>query len=593
MGTGISTACPLCAPQGEAAEILSVENVDLFDERLASKGWIYDPVPPENIGSPAQLQWLNLLIAHTWPQLGQLASHFVEEKIEPLLRKQLSGTVKLKKFAMGERPGRIGLVEVYDLPQGTSCIHVSLDYTSDMEVQWDVRSFTFGIKNFSIVGEIVFLLRPYMEEHPGTGGVTIFFANPPSMNFQFTGLARIAEFKGIKSRIKAVLEEALGDKLVLPHTVSQLMRFSDYSLYPMVMGDPNPIGLLRMKTLTAKDMPSGDITCFGVLGGGVDDNYIKISLGSERWRTKVNKSSLGETHDFFVFDPEQTVNVELWDKDIYTDDDLLGRAGPFSLYEVTTLSEKPMHFADPHDDAKSAGSVTLKVDYYHGAPYTISSALNAIMLPIREVHLPPSKERSRVFVRAELGEVRKDSPMGVVMANRLQDRVVDSVMADVQERLRRHGLPEEEVSKLTSTNGLSCNSCQVTMAINHCMMFMIPEGTWQSSAEVRLSLLEEMENQEKAEPKSNKKRTAAVMEVVLGQCTIKLEELKKADNFTVTASGFQDNESGMKHNVEVSAFLCGFQEGKPEQVGTSTMRKSRRSFPSIPTSLHRLRRSNP
>lgn len=540
----------------------------------------------ENIGRLRQLDWLNFLISHTWPQMGQLASNIVEVHIEPLLREKLPERLKgmkLSKFTIGERPGKFERFEVYDLPNGTSCVHAALDCHSEMQIEWEVKGFTFGIKDISLIGEIVFLLRPFIEELPGTGGVTVFFINPPELDFKFTGVARVAEFKGVKSMIRSVLDDVLADVLVMPNVITQLMRYSDFSLYPMVMGDPVPIGLLRIKTLKAKDLPSGDINCLGLLGGGVDDNYIKVSLGNDKWTAKVKKSALGATHDFVVYDPEQQLRIDLWDEDQYTDDDHMGRAGPFGLHEAMELSDKSIQLYDPSDSAKPAGTLVLQVDYYLGTPRTLGPVLNAIMLPIREVHMPPAKENSKVYIRAELGAVQKRSRVGVVMKSHLKEHTVASVMGDMQERLRKHGLSDVDIQKLTTTDGLSCNSDQISMAINECMTFMIPDGAGLDSGEIKMTLLEEVHD-DKAKPAKKRGRQPSMLESELGRCVIRLRDLKEAPQLTVKGPALFKHSDGTAYNVEVSAFVCGFKAGRPDKVSDTNRAELRRQHRSTTVS---------
>mmetsp|Transcript_51626 Transcript_51626/g.160176 ORF Transcript_51626/g.160176 Transcript_51626/m.160176 type:complete len:617 (-) Transcript_51626:79-1929(-) len=520
-------------------------------------------------GSLSQLEWLNFFISHTWPQLDQLASHFVKHKIEPLLQQRLPARLKglkLSKFTIGERPGMIRLVEVYDLPHGTSCLHVNLEYLSDMVVDWDVKGWTVGMRNLRIEGQMVLLLRPFIEEHPGTGGVTMFFINPPELDFQFTGMARIAEYRGIKGMVLSVLEDAIAGMMVLPNVVTQLMRYSDFSLYPMVMGDPTPMGLLRVKALKAFDMTSGDFTLFGLLGGGVEDNYIIASLSNVKWRTKVNKKSLGGTHDFYVYDPEQRFKIDLWDEDTYTDDDHLGTAGPFSLAEAVGLSGRHVNLVDTVDKSKSAGTLVLEIHYYKGMPRELSPVLNAVMLPIREVHLPPSKADSKVVIKASFGEVEETTRVGVVMRSRLKDAAVSSVLADMEKRLRGFGLKEEDVKRLTAPEGLECKSAMVEVAMNHCSMFMVGDrDAVKQPGEIKMRLVELVESQQPVAKKGKKPPPPA--EVELGRCVITLKELREAPDLTLKGPFFfKEEKSGMEYKAEVSPFLCGFQKSQPARL---------------------------
>lgn len=89
---------------------------------------------------------------------------------------------------------------------------------------------------------------------------------------------------------------------------------------------PDPIGVLQVTILEARDLPVAD---FG-LAGGSSDPYVVVKIGTTKWTTSKRVKTLnphwGKAHsmDFLVYHMEQKLFVDVYDSDLLSKDDLLG-----------------------------------------------------------------------------------------------------------------------------------------------------------------------------------------------------------------------------------------------------------------------------
>mmetsp|Transcript_14682 Transcript_14682/g.28937 ORF Transcript_14682/g.28937 Transcript_14682/m.28937 type:complete len:609 (-) Transcript_14682:81-1907(-) len=533
------------------------------------------------VGTREHLMWANVLVQHMWTNLDQLAMHIVQEQIEPVIRKKVGDKlvgIRFSQFTLGTSPPELTFVDVYDLPHGSVALHVTVDYKSNMamEVCSDKMS-SFGVRNFAIFGEIVFLLRPFIAEHPGTGGVTVYFINPPEIAVEFTGLARTAQLSGVKNIIRDAIDGALADRVVLPNCVTQLVRFADMKLYPMVMGTPRPIGTLRVTLLGAKHLPSGD---WGILGGGHEDNYFRIGLGDHKWIVK--PSSIGEMCEFMVFDPEVRLHVDLWDEDQLTEDDHLGHLEGKYLFEAVRLSEKPLQLFSPGSTTRKAGTVVLKIQYFEGINMHPGSDGCMVMVMVREIHLPHTMADRRISIRAKLDDNEHTSPRCRPLTDLAHIKLVGSLMEDMRKRLQLQGFNEESIQKLTEVQGLKCMPTTVEMACNHCMMFAMESEGHLNDGEIILTLLEWVERKQ---PEKNRVAEGqGVMlptldQSILATNKVKLLDLKRARNHVLPGpiKMVAKNGSRTTFTAEISVALFGLHPTDPPVIYVDRSSERRRS----------------
>jgi len=470
------------------------------------------------------LEWANCLLQITWPEMNQLVGHIVSEKIVPMLRAKLPATVgkdlAFSEFTLGKSPPRFESVDVYELPHSTACMHARFAYMSDMSVQMSIGAASFGIKDLTVRGQLVLIIHPFMEDRPGVGGVTAYFINPPKVNLTFTGLAKAADISGIKGIVRQSIDDAIAEKFVLPNSLTKLMRFSDFTMFPTVMGNPKPIGMMRITLLGAKDMPKGDWLSFS----GTEDNYMRLSIGNEVWHAKV--VDLNQAHDFTIFDPQQIVSIDLWDEDYLTDDDHLATAGQLSLVQATDMSTKELQMHDPSDKHQKAGTVELKFEYFTTSKGLCGVGGSIVMFVLQEVTMPAEAVKKSFFLHTKLLDQEYSSQPGVVIKATAEQTAI-SVLNDMRERLRKEGLKENAIERLTQLQGLTdFDSTTVRLAFNVSIPFNVRSVEDFDSGVIECNLIDFTARAESKKKHGKDLDHGASKDIVLGHLRVPLSGLK-------------------------------------------------------------------
>ena len=77
--------------------------------------------------------------------------------------------------------------------------------------------FSYLPRNVKVGGRGRLVLSPTMSELPLVGGIQFFFLTKPEIDFDFDGLAKIADLPVIKAKIKEDLLEDLNKHAVYPN----------------------------------------------------------------------------------------------------------------------------------------------------------------------------------------------------------------------------------------------------------------------------------------------------------------------------------------------------------------------------------------
>eukprot|EP01062_Namystynia_karyoxenos_P073376 TRINITY_DN70177_c0_g1_i1.p1 TRINITY_DN70177_c0_g1~~TRINITY_DN70177_c0_g1_i1.p1 ORF type:complete len:1828 (+),score=592.16 TRINITY_DN70177_c0_g1_i1:160-5484(+) len=256
-------------------------------------------------------------------------------------------------------------------------IDVSLKYDGDITVELEFQAFgkraSIGVKNLSMQAEAAIFLRPLQTTPPFFGNVSLTFPNPPHIDMDFTGVADLldwgAEANGLVQSswergppvhrwTRAALRCAVASKAVMPHSFTLRVgeynrRESDYDFASLRF--PPPAGLLELTLLSARNLEAGDTSPFG----NTSDPYVVCRLGAHEWQSPVLSKTCdpdwrgvpGSSHVFFVYDKSaQWLSVEVYDHDLTSADDLLGR-GPEQVTVATLLGTDRLWGAAVEGDA--------------------------------------------------------------------------------------------------------------------------------------------------------------------------------------------------------------------------------------------------
>lgn len=286
--------------------------------------WVYFP-------DIERCEWINRILQQIWPNANYYAKDLVKDVIEPKVAEALSeyklNGFKFDRIMLGTIPPRIGGVKVYDKNTSRNEIIMDMDlfYASDCDINFQLAGMKAGIKDFQIHGMIRVIMKPLISKIPLVGGLQIFFLNNPEIDFNLVGVADLLDMPGLSDMLRKIIVEQIGAIMVLPNKLP--ISLSD-EVPSIALKMPEPMGVLRIHVVEAKDLMKKDI---GVLGKGKSDPYAIVQVGSQQFRTQTIDNTVNPKWDYWCEAVVQTtvgqyIQLNLFDKDEASDDESLGRA---------------------------------------------------------------------------------------------------------------------------------------------------------------------------------------------------------------------------------------------------------------------------
>ncbi|CAH1773795.1 unnamed protein product [Owenia fusiformis] len=284
-------------------------------------------------------EWVNNIIGQLWPFIGDYVKKILVETVQPQVKANLPSALKSFAFEtidLGDIPPRIGGVKVYTEHVSRDEIVMDLEiyYASDAQVKVNIKNITAGIKELQIHGTMRVVMSPLIPVSPLIGGITVFFLNPPSVEFNSTDLGNVLDIPGLSDIVRNIIEDQIAAFLVLPNRIPvQLAE----GINLQALRFPTPQGVLRMHIIGARDLKRADI---GLLGKGKSDPYAVIHVGAQKFKTKVIPNTVTpgwNTYFEAIVDQRsgQFFELEIKDEDP-GEDDRLGSIG----IEIASVADK-------------------------------------------------------------------------------------------------------------------------------------------------------------------------------------------------------------------------------------------------------------
>lgn len=431
----------------------------------AGEGGGAAPTPPDKQHGTmicGSLRWLNALFAKLWPSVSKAIEKIAREEVEPILRSQLPKGLKhvsFKTFSLGTTPPNLGPMMVCDttLGQGTE-LRLGVHLDSDVDIELDFRVATVGIRSLVFSGEIVCRLEPLLNEVPVVGGVVFYFLDPPKLDLQFTGVASIASYPGVITRIRKIIETVISEFAVLPNVVAIPLGTEEQGVDRKKLHVPAPRALLRVTAVKASDLIAADISFFG---RATSDPYVRIRMSDADWRSSTAKKTLNPVwkrgdvaHDFLVFDPEQRMNIEVYDEDVYSQDDLIGKAPLYQVADAVEAAKHPIRLyaadADLDSDEPTAGTLELSMEYleicYDGVDPTKHDVC-LLEVSVDSVFVPSSLASSAALA-VEVCKMQKKTPVKQHASPDQTSTAVDAALNDVVERCQAKAMDPDLVRSI-------------------------------------------------------------------------------------------------------------------------------------------------
>ncbi|CAE7315747.1 Esyt3 [Symbiodinium natans] len=473
------------------------------------------------------LEWLNMSLKHLWPELSEAASAVAYSKILPILRQKLLAKgkgkitdVNFSSFSLGSVPVILGPVQVSRMPRGSVRIRMRLDYASDMKVEVSLDStlgkWTFGMKDFRILGQLVLRIRPHIPDAPGTGGVSIFFVDPPKVDFKFSGDMQIGNFPFIKEIMRQLVDALVADMFVLPNVATQHMSLHDMKMYPLVIASPVPVGILRVtlkeatldeKAITLpedqqqkrKKKAGGVFSRLLGLGGkafqavsngwenaeewverqvgqamGIETApYMRWKIGNQVWLPDFRVTGEEtDTFNFVIYDPEQHLNVTLWDRDLLSQDDLMGEAHPVAAVKAVHLSEDyvPLICPGAEEETRQAGTFKAKIELLITSPGQRSRDGFVCVVRVRELLQDGSRMKGRrIALRAKLKDDSSITKAGAPMLDITETLPAKAMLQKIKDNMTDAGVEADKIEQVLDLTSL--RACR--FAINRSLHFVV------------------------------------------------------------------------------------------------------------------------
>ncbi|GAB6032127.1 hypothetical protein CHUAL_010490 [Chamberlinius hualienensis] len=303
------------------------------------------------IDNVERCEWLNTMIHLMWPYIGKNVKHFIKYQLEPTIKQQFI-SFTFDQIELGGTPVKIGEIEVYaeDELRNEIIMDLNVIYKGDCHFQVSSGVIKAGIKDFQFNGKIRVIMKPLTKEIPLIGGVQVYLLEKPEIEFDATNLAGFMDLPGLKKLIR----NYLSSKLALPNkSTKKILPAAPSRMIHMLQ----PKGVLRITVIEAKDLMVKDFF--------TSDPYAIITVRGEEFRTQTINSNLNPKWNYsceYALDVYHglTVTVELFDYDLTTRDDQLGRVS----FNIDKIFEKGSNdFWLPLDRAET-GQIHLQFQWF-------------------------------------------------------------------------------------------------------------------------------------------------------------------------------------------------------------------------------------
>ncbi|ESO96571.1 extended synaptotagmin-like protein 2-like protein variant [Lottia gigantea] len=274
-------------------------------------------------------EWLNKMIQQLWPYIGDYVKDLLHKSIEPAVKKSLpvalAASFRFSQIDLGDIPPRIGGIKVYTENVRRDEIYMDLEiiYSSDSEITVQAKGINAGIKDLQIHGTMRVIFKPLISRIPLFGGLSVFFLNNPTVDFNLTSLANAFDLPGLSDMLKNIVQEQIANIMVLPNRIPvSMVKGLDLNK----LRYPQPQGVLRINIIEAKELKKADI---GITGKGKSDPYVICSVGAQKFQTKVIDNTVepvwNEDYEAIVDVADgQLLTLDVNDRDPGNDDDHLG-----------------------------------------------------------------------------------------------------------------------------------------------------------------------------------------------------------------------------------------------------------------------------
>jgi len=313
-------------------------------------------------GGSESLGWLNDILKQLWPNMCAVGETIIKESVEPVLAEGLPQLLRGLKFTtidFGSAPPAFDNIDVFTTQNSMIKLNIDVSWEAkDCKITLEDRIISAGVAGITLKGRLSVLMGPLINTLPLVGAVQLAFINPPTIDIDFTGIANIADWSIVDTKIQEIVQSQLAPMMVLPNRLLSTLDPTNNFCRDTYQ---EPVGIVRVTIVKGSQFRDE----LGLFRKDIPDLYVKTKFGAltEEWTTSVQKNTKNpawnEQKDFIFSDDDQELRLEVWDADnklLGDPDDLIGVAS-------TTMGQFLLN-----DTNNGLDSLKLSMDGFHNGP---------------------------------------------------------------------------------------------------------------------------------------------------------------------------------------------------------------------------------
>jgi Ca2+-dependent lipid-binding protein len=278
-------------------------------------------------------EFINEIISKLWSRMSVALSQKIDQFIQPMIdqaKPNMIKSLKLKSLDLGDSPMRISGLKVISSSADELVFDVDLNFSGKPNFIFHVGLLQNSIEFDATLNRLIFsgnlriVLSPLIDAIPCFSACSISFVKLPEISYDIysaglpiTSIPGFGEWFDHFLKFQVLSEFVFPKKIYLPLTsLKEEIRLnlrSSASRYH---------GILHVHLIEGRNFPKLDKL-------GKCDAYCEIKLGNQTSRSKTKMHSYNpqwnELHNFKIYTFQDVLEITLYDFDLLSRDDLIGR----------------------------------------------------------------------------------------------------------------------------------------------------------------------------------------------------------------------------------------------------------------------------
>ncbi|CAE7251589.1 unnamed protein product, partial [Symbiodinium microadriaticum] len=210
----------------------------------------------------------------------------------------------------------------------------------------------------------------------------------------------------------------------------------------------------------------------GQVMGIETEPYMRWKIGNQVWQPDFRATG-AESFNFVIYDPEQHLTVTLWDRDLLSQDDLMGEAQTVAAVKAVNLSDTDVPLICPgnhSEETRQAGTFKAKIELLITAPGHQSQEGFVCVVRVRELLQAGSKIKGRrLAVRAKFKDESSITKAGAPMLDITETLPAKEMLHKIKDNMTDAGVEMEKIDQVLDLTSLRSSR----FAINRSLHFVI------------------------------------------------------------------------------------------------------------------------